>query len=170
MPCQAGHEVLQGFVASPDDEVFNAVHVEGDDGVLAFVGEAVAVVGVAAPAGGVVPAFAVAGDIHVDAHDDGFLHGVANLAGNLVGPVYAFFEGDVLHFGDQGFGVIAAQLEVFHHGFGNPDEVGAKTPFCGRVDHLIDVNKMVGLGSGAPTEQLFPFDSVLRFQNKQLSL
>ena len=32
------HGVLQRFVAPPDDEVFYAVHVEGDDGVLAFVG------------------------------------------------------------------------------------------------------------------------------------
>lgn len=29
---------LQWFVASLDDEVFNAVHVDGDDGFLAFVG------------------------------------------------------------------------------------------------------------------------------------
>ena len=143
--------LLQRLVAPLDDEVFNAVYVEGDDGFLAFVGfqegqgelavheavlgkdcggvgvleevegglevgiavgevgpdlvagevllccvvqavgqfvgEAVAVVGVAAPAGGVVPAFAVAGGIHVDAHDDGFLYGVANLAGK-VSPLF----------------------------------------------------------------------------------
>ena len=139
-------------MAPLDDEVFNAVYVEGDDGFLAFVrfqegqgelavheavlgedcggvcvleevegglevgitigevgpdlvagkmlpggfveavgqfiGEAVTVVGVAAPAGGVVPFLAVAGGIHVDAHDDGFLHGVANLAGEVVGPAF----------------------------------------------------------------------------------
>ena len=38
MPGQAGHDVLQRFVAPLDDEVFNAVYVEGDDGFLAFVG------------------------------------------------------------------------------------------------------------------------------------
>ena len=38
IPGQAGHDVLQRFVAPPDDKVFYAVHVEGDDGVLAFVG------------------------------------------------------------------------------------------------------------------------------------
>ena len=52
-------------------------------------------VGVAAPAGGIVPAFAVAGGIHVDAHNDGLLHGVANLAGDLVGRAYAFLQGDI---------------------------------------------------------------------------
>lgn len=63
--------------------------------------------------------------------------------------------------------------EVLHHGFGNftvvlvlPEEVGAKTLFCGRVDHFREVTKMVGLGSGAPAERLFPFDTVLHFQNK----
>lgn len=55
----------------------------------------------------------------MDAHNDGFLYGVANLAGDLVGPAYAFLQGDVPHFGNQEFGVIAAQLEVFHYGFGN---------------------------------------------------
>ena len=33
-----GKGLLQRFVASPDNEVLNDVHVEGDDGVLAFVG------------------------------------------------------------------------------------------------------------------------------------
>ena len=166
-------------MAPLDDEVFNAVYVEGDDGFLAFVrfqegqgelvvhetvlgedcggvgvleevegglevgitvgevgpdlvtgkvfpcgfvqaggqfvGEGVAKVGVAAPAGGVVPAFAVAGGIYVDANDDGFLYGVANLASEVVGPAYAFFEGDVLFFGDQEFGIDASELEVFYN-------------------------------------------------------
>lgn len=31
-------DLLQRFVAPPDNEVFNDVHVEGNDGVLAFVG------------------------------------------------------------------------------------------------------------------------------------
>ena len=60
-----------------------------------FVGEAVAVVGVAAPAGGVMPFLAVAGGVHVDGDDDGLLDGVANLAGEFVGSAYAFPQGDV---------------------------------------------------------------------------
>ena len=55
----------------------------------------------------------------MDANDDGFLYGVANLAGEVVGPTYAFLQGDVLFFGDQEFGVVAAELEVFHHDSGN---------------------------------------------------
>ena len=38
MPGQAGHDALQRLVAPLDDEVFNAVYVEGDDGFLTFVG------------------------------------------------------------------------------------------------------------------------------------
>ena len=76
-------------MASPDDEVFYAVHVEGDDGVLAFVGfqegqtdlwihesifrqncGGVSVLeevdgGFAAPAGGVVPADEPVGNVDV---------------------------------------------------------------------------------------------------------
>ena len=37
-PVKPGMTCYRRFVASPDDEVFYAVHVEGDDGVLAFVG------------------------------------------------------------------------------------------------------------------------------------
>ena len=53
-----------------------------------LVGEAVAVVGVAAPAGGVVPFLAVAGSVYVDG--DGLLDGLANLGGEFVGSAYAF--------------------------------------------------------------------------------
>ena len=84
-----------------------------------FVGEAVAVVGVAAPAGGVVPFPAVAGGIYVDGDDDGLLDGVDNLAGEFVGSAYAFLQGDVFFFGDQELGVVAFEQEVFHHGSGN---------------------------------------------------
>ena len=84
-----------------------------------LVGEAVAVVGVAAPAGGVVPFLAVAGGVHVDGDDDGLLDGVAYLAGELVGSAYAFLQGDVFFFGDQELGVVASELEVFHHSSGN---------------------------------------------------
>ena len=51
-------------------------------------------VGVAAPAGGVVPFLAVAGGAYVDRDDDGLLDGVANLAGEFVGSAYAFLQGD----------------------------------------------------------------------------
>lgn len=60
-----------------------------------FVREAVAVVGVAAPAGGVVPFLAVSGGVYVDGDDDGLLDGVAHLAGEFVGSAHAFFQGDV---------------------------------------------------------------------------
>ena len=60
---------LQRFVGPLLDEVYDAVHVEGDDGFFAFVGfqegEAVAVVGVAAPAGGVMPFLTVACGVYV---------------------------------------------------------------------------------------------------------
>ena len=58
-----------------------------------FVGETVAVVGVAAPAGGVVPFLAVSGGVHVDGDDDGLLDGVAYLAGEFVGSAYALLQG-----------------------------------------------------------------------------
>jgi hypothetical protein len=57
--------------------------------------------------------------VHVDGDDDGLLDGVANLARELVGSAYAFLQGDVFHFGDQELGVVASELEVFHHGSGN---------------------------------------------------
>ena len=84
-----------------------------------FIGEAVAVVGVAAPAGSVVPFPAVASGVYVDGDDDGLLDGVANLAGEYVGSTYAFLQGDVFFFVDQELGVVAPELEVFHHGSGN---------------------------------------------------
>ena len=43
----------------------------------------------------------------------------ANLAGEFVGSAYAFLQGDVFLFGDQELGVVASELEVFHHGSGN---------------------------------------------------
>lgn len=84
-----------------------------------LVREGVAVVGVAAPAGGVVPFLSVSGSVHVDAHDDGLLDGPSNLAGDFVGPAHAFLQGDVFLFWNQEFGVIAAALEVLHYGSGD---------------------------------------------------
>lgn len=77
-----------------------------------FVGEAVAVVSVAAPAGGVVPFLAVAGGVYVDGDDNSLLDGLANLAGEFVGSAYAFLQGDVFFFGDQELGVVASEPEM----------------------------------------------------------
>ena len=64
---------LQWLVGSLLNDIYDAVHEEGDDGFFAFVGfqegEAVAVVGVAAPAGGVMPFLTVAGGVYVDGDD-----------------------------------------------------------------------------------------------------
>jgi hypothetical protein len=61
---------LQWFVGPLLNEINDAVHVEGDDGFFAFVrfqeGEAVSQLGVAAPAGGVMPFLSVAGGVYVD--------------------------------------------------------------------------------------------------------
>ena len=55
----------------------------------------------------------------MDAHDDGFLYGVANLAGDFVCPAHAFFQGNVVAFGDQEFGIDASELEVLYDCSGN---------------------------------------------------
>ena len=64
---------LQRLVGSLLDEVYDAVHVEGDDGFFAFVrfqeGETVAVIGVGALAGSVMPFLTVAGGVYVDGDD-----------------------------------------------------------------------------------------------------
>ena len=57
------------------------------------------------------------GRIYVDGNS--LLDGVANLAGEFVGSAYAFLQGDVFFFVDQELGVVAPELEVFHHGSGN---------------------------------------------------
>ena len=55
----------------------------------------------------------------MDAHDDGFLYGVANLAGDFVCPAHAFFQGNVVAFGDQEFDIDASELEVLYDCSGN---------------------------------------------------
>ena len=83
-----------------------------------LVGQGVSVVGVGAPAGGIVPHQATAGRIDVDGYQKGLLDGMTYLAGNPVGPAYSFFEGDVVFLGYEQFGIIATQLEVFDHSAG----------------------------------------------------
>ncbi len=69
------------------------------------VGVAVGVVGAEFVAGEVVPG--------------GFVEAGGQFVGELVGSAYAFLQGDVFFFGDQELGVVASELEVFHHGSGN---------------------------------------------------
>ena len=65
--------------------------------------------GVAGPAGGGVPAGAVAGGVDVDADEEDV--GGALGCADGVGTADAFFEGDVFGFGDEELGVVAFVLE-----------------------------------------------------------
>ena len=55
-----------------------------------------AVVGVAAPAGGVVLFLAVSGGVYVDGDYYRLLHGPSNLTGDFVGASDAFFQGETV--------------------------------------------------------------------------
>ena len=115
------------------------------------VGEGVAFGGVAGPAGGSVPAGAVAGgvDVEGDEEDVGGALGCAD----GVGAADAFFEGDVFGFGDEELGVVAFGLEgcedlvgevagvgVFEEGaVGDSSEIPLEMP--GRAGH--DVTKVM---------------------------
>ena len=55
-----------------------------------------AVVGVAAPAGGVVLFLAVSGGVYVDGDYYSLLHGPSNLTGDFVGASDAFFQGETV--------------------------------------------------------------------------
>ena len=65
--------------------------------------------GVAGPAGGGVPAGAVAGGVDVDGDEEDV--GGALGCADGVGAADAFFEGDVFGFGDEELGVVAFGLE-----------------------------------------------------------
>ena len=115
------------------------------------VGEGVAFGGVAGPAGGSVPAGAVAGgvDVEGDEEDVGGALGCAD----GVGAANAFFEGDVFGFGDEELGVVAFAVEgcedlvgevagvgVFEEGaVGDSSEIPLEMP--GRAGH--DVTKVM---------------------------
>lgn len=107
--CVVGADVVAG-------KVFSGLLVQA---IGQLVREGVAVVGVGALAGGVVPHKAASGGIYVDGCQQCLLHGPSNLAGDIVGPAHAFLQGDVFLFGNQEFGIIATAPEVLHYGAGN---------------------------------------------------
>ena len=91
---------------APAWEVFYCSFVET---VCEGVGLCVAFAGVAGPAGGGVPAGAVAGGVDVDTDEEDV--GGALGCADGVGAADAFFEGDVFGFGDEELGVVAFGLE-----------------------------------------------------------
>ena len=86
------------------------------------IGPGVAAGGVGAPAGGVVPAVAVAGGVGMDGDDDDVV--LAELAAPGIDTAAALGQGDVPFLQDKEFGVEAEGEEAVHDAGGNEAVLG----------------------------------------------
>lgn len=98
-------------------QVFPVVHEEvfGEDGgfietICKAVAGGLSVGGVGAPAAGIHPLGAVSGGVDMDGDDTDIVG--AKLGAAFVDTAHALRERDVVFFGDEEFGVVAAVLEV----------------------------------------------------------